>query len=226
MTEEQIQQHIHSLYEGDADYPQEDDDDYVYRRTLINGAINRWQNDKGVLWNELFTDTIATPAGSTLTVSSGTTQYNTPSAFLFAGGYVKIDNTTLLVVKPEQSQHYPQDPSIAYFLGNPKDGYKLVIPEAVAANHNGATIFYPFYKTASLVADKEDKLEMSDPFFAVHYVVADLYKQDNNSSQQNHHLIQAEERLSQMEIKNQMDSHYQGLSLEDTFGGIMGLSGV
>lgn len=226
-TESLLQAAIHSHYEGDNDTPDSDDDDYLYRRVLLNSYINRWENDKGTLWNELWTNTTSDSTSADLSIATGDTEYEVPSNFRFPGGYVRVyDGTTekavLRVVKPEQWQQYLDSiGGLCYFRGSGASK-KLIISSDNATAYNGYTLSYDFYKRATKLDSTDDVPEMSDPYYLVHAVVADLFKQDQLISQQTYHAAEAEERLKQMEIQNQMDSHYQGIFNEDTSGGIMG----
>lgn len=226
-TEADLQNFIHSMYEGDTDTPDSTDDDYLYRRRLLNLGINRWENDKGILWNELWANTSGSDA--TTTVADGTTDYGAPSDIRFPGGYVKIldsDGGTLkrlTVVKPEQIQQYPSDTSeICYFRGSNADGFTLVISSGIAETYNGKTLGYDYYKRATALSSTSAAPEMSDPMFLVYGAVAELYKQDNNVAFYTAHLREAEERLKQMEVVNMMNTHYQGIENEDLTQSVIG----
>lgn len=227
-TEADLQEAIHAIYEGDNDTPDSADDEYLYRRILMNVAVNRWENDKGVLWNELWTDTATDSTGADLSISSGDTVYETPTNFRFPGGFVKImDGTssiqTIALLKPEQAQNIEAGVNFVYVKGNYKDGHKIVLPSGVASTYDGKTLKYDFYKRATKFDSTDDVPEMADPMYIVHNVCAELFKSDNNVTLYTAHQNEAEERLKQMEILNMQNTHYQGLESEDTLGGIIGL---
>lgn len=220
LTEQSIQDQIHTLYENDPDTPATTDDDYLIRRNLINVAINRWENDMGYLWNELWTNTTIYNTGAVLTIVAGTATYATPDNFRFPGGYVSIYNGTdlvkkLRVVKPEEAQKFDSETEYAYFRGDTANGHTLVLNPAPTSDMNGYTIRYDYYKRATAMADADDTPEMSDPYFIVWNVVAELNKADNNIALYEAALGEAETRLKQMEVLNTMQPHYQDYGLDD-----------
>ena len=101
LTESDLQDAIHVLYENDPTTPASTDDDYTIRRRLINIMINRWENNMGTLWNELWTNTSVVSTGATLTIAASTKTYAAPTAFLFPGGFVKVvDGTDVYASRP------------------------------------------------------------------------------------------------------------------------------
>jgi len=219
LTESDLQDAIHTLYETDATTPASTDDDYIIRRRLINVAINRWENNMGTIWNELWTNTSVVSTGATLTIATDDTTYNAPTSFLFPGGFVKImDGTnthqTIPVIKPEEAQIYTTTQA-AYFTGNPKDGYVLNLTQKPQSNINGFTLKYDYYKRAEAMDATTDIPEMADPYYIVYAVVSELHKGDNNITLYQAALQEAEERLRQMVMKNTMYANYQDHGLQD-----------
>lgn len=219
ITESDLQDSIHTLYEADATTPASTDDDYIIRRRLINVAINRWENNMGTLWNELWTNTSIVSTGATLTIATDDTTYNAPTSFLFPGGYVLImDGTTeysrIPVIKPEEAQIY-KDVQAAYFTGSPSTGYVLNLTQKPQSNINGFTLKYDYYKRAEAMDATTDIPEMSDPYYIVYSVVAELHKGDNNITLYQASLQEAEERLRQMVMKNTMYASFQDHGLQD-----------
>ena len=47
--------YTNTLYEADSTAPSSGDEDYLVWTALFNIAINIWENEEGMLWNELFT---------------------------------------------------------------------------------------------------------------------------------------------------------------------------
>lgn len=219
ITESDLQDAIHASYEGNSSTPSSTSDDYLTRRILMNSAINRWENNLGTMWNELWTNTTLTSTGATLTISTGVSTYAAPTMFKFPGGWVKIYNGTTLhktyrVIKPEQAQKY-QSEEYAYFRGDSANGHTLVLNPAPGADMNGFTITYDFYKKATAMANTTDTPEMSDPYYIVWMVVSELYKADNNINLYQSALSEAEERLKQMAFLNTTYAHYQDMGIED-----------
>ena len=229
-TESDLQDAIHTLYEVDATTPASTDDDYLLRRRLINIAINRWEKNMGILWNELWTNTTLNSTGAVLTLSTTTTIYAAPDAFVFAGGFVRITDgtdtlSTIAVIKPEEAQINTTHLA-AYFTGNPKTGYDLNLTQEPGDSLNGKILEYDYYKMASASTLTTDIPEMSDPYYIVYAVVAELHKGDNNINLYQTALQEAEERIKQMVMKNTMYSNYQDQGIQDqqyiSTGGVFG----
>jgi len=229
LTESDLQDSIHTLYEADATTPASTDDDYTIRRRLINVMINRWEHNMGTLWNELWTNTSIISTGATLTIGASTKTYAAPTSFLFPGGFIFImDGSDIFakipVVKPEEAQISTSQ--AAYFTGNTSSGYTLRLTEDPADDWVGKTLKYDYYKRAEAMAATTDIPEMADPYYIVYAVVAELHRGDNNLSLYESALTEAEERLKQMVMKNTMYTNYQDYGLQDqqfiTTGGAFG----
>lgn len=221
LTESDLQDAIHTLYENDPDTPASTDDDYLIRRRLMNVMVNRWENNMGTLWNELWTNTSVVSIGATLTIVTNTTTYAAPTSFLFPGGFVKVLNSDgtvhkiYPVIKPEQAQSMSSADEYCYFRGDTNSGYTLVMNPAPNSDLNGKTLNYDYYKRATAFTGTTVTPEMSDPYYIVHGVVAELHKADNNLSLYDSSLAEAEDRLKQMVMRNAMFGHYQDFGLED-----------
>lgn len=216
MTESDIQDAIHTMYEGDTDTPTSTDDDYLSRRTLIDAGINRWEQYEGTQWNELRVK-LTDAADGDKTTSDGTLVYDCPTNFVFPGGYVRLNIGTTYqyyqVVPYEKIQLYDNnDKKICYFSGNPQDGYDLTFLD----DPDGAyTISYEYYKSADTISATTTVPEMSDPYFLVYFVVSRLLQQDNRPQLAREYFTEAEARLQQMKVKNMTTAHWQGNTLMD-----------
>lgn len=221
MTESDLQDAIHTLYENDPDTPASTEDDYLIRRRLMNAMVNRWENNMGTLWNELWTNTSVVSTGAVLTIATGDSTYVAPTAFLFPGGFVKVLNAdggvadTYPVIKPEQAQSMSASDKYCYFRGDTSAGYTLVMNPAPGSELNGLTLNYDYYKRATAFTGTSVVTEMSDPYYVVHGVVAELHKADNNLALYDSSLAEAEDRLKQMVMRNAMFTHYQDFGMED-----------
>lgn len=221
LTESDLQDAIHTLYENDPDTPASTDDDYLIRRRLMNAMVNRWENNMGTLWNELWTNTSVSSTGATLTIATADSTYAAPTSFLFPGGFVKVLNAdgtvadTYPVVKVDQVQSMAASDKYCYFRGDTNSGYTLVMNPAPGPELNGLTLNYDYYKRATAFTGTTVTPEMSDPYYIVHGVVAELHKADNNLALYDSSLAEAEDRLKQMVMKNAMFTHYQDFGMED-----------
>lgn len=209
MTEADIQAAIAAYYDASAEALDPTDDDYLTRRILINRALHRWERDNGYYWDTLWTQ------DTSQVISTGVTTYSTPDDFRRAGGWVLLLNADgqeakrIPVVKPEDAQRMGDFTDYAYFLGNPNDGFEFVLSPAPSATYDGYTIKYPYYKLATEYSSTTDTSEIPDPEYIIHSVVAELYKQDSNTTAYQTSLEEAEERLKGMEVDQVAEIDWQ-----------------
>lgn len=225
MTIDQAQTAIHSLYAGDTNTPTSSDSEYTVRLELIKAAINAWESETGILWNEMFT-TLADAADGTKTVAASTLAYDAPTDFKFLAGYVETisasdstQRTKWRVIKPEEASVHQGgsiiglDAGYAYVTGNDSDGYKINFSSQPTA---GGTIDYPYYKNATTPTTGSDVIEMSDPYFCVYFVLSKLHEQDGEGDRATFAMSQAESKLSSMKTSNAMAPHYQLNQAQDS----------
>lgn len=213
MNEAAIQLAISALYEATSDIPSASDDDYVTRRVLINRALHRWEHNKGFWWDELWT------SDESLTVLADTTEYDAPTNFRRAGGFVELyDGTTMIkrypVIKPNGARYHGSG-TYAYFKGNPNTGFKLVLSPTPVTEEVGKTIKYDYYKKATEYTATSTISEIPDPEYIVHSVVAELWKSDGNEGNYDSSLAEAEERLKGMEVAHVANIDWQDNSIPD-----------
>ena len=225
LTLDGIQESIHSFYEGDVDVPASSDDDYTVRTRLCNAAINRWEQEDGILWNELWVK-LSDAADGTKTTTTALT-YACPTDFAFPGGFVRLyttagQSTYYSVIEPGKAQLWDnENHKVCWFTGSPQDTYTLNFLDAPVS---GQTISYEYYKTADTLSDTTDVPEMKDPYFIVYYVVSRLYELDNRVSLSQKAFQEAEQRMSQMRTKN-MQSTWNQESRVDDSDSLMGYGG-
>jgi hypothetical protein len=199
--------YINTLYESDSTPPAVGDEDYITWVSLINIAVDIWENEEGILWKELFVK-LADAEDGDLETSGGVTSYECPSDFKFpASGYVWLgegsQKTAYKVKRQEDAQLLENDLSNwCYFLLNPTPTLEfnpnLTLPD-------GQTISYNYYKHAKKLVGASDTFEMSDPMFAVYYVVSELKKDEGDTSA----LFVATQKLEGMKTKNEMPTWSQ-----------------
>jgi hypothetical protein len=76
----------------------------------------------------------------------------------------------------------------------------------------GQDINYNYYKAATTLTTGSSTFEMSDPMFAVYYVLAELKKEEGNSGE----LSIASQKLTAMKSKNEMPAWFQSDQLTNT----------
>ncbi len=217
MTLQEIQESIQVLYEGDTDTPTSGSEDWNLRTELINAAINRWEKEGGVLWNELWVK-LSDAADGDKTTAADTTSYDCPSDFKAIGGYVRLtgtDGTTYYKVIPTQDvQLYDNSTTaLCYVTGNASNGFDINFISAPAA---GLTINYEYYKEADTVSQTTDVLEMSDPYFAIYFTTSQLFSNDGRINEKRDEFVKAEARLRQMVVRNGQNPWWQDNTIKDT----------
>ena len=217
MTLQQIQDNLHSLLENDSDTPESGDDTWDVRTRLSNQAIYQWENEREVLWKELW----ATESGND-TVTASDTTYDAPADFKMPGGYIRFTDdddkvTKLPIVSVEDVQTYDGEEKVCYFTGNPKDGYVLNLgwtPDSTD-ELTGTAISYDYYKTADQLSATSDEVEMSDPMFVVFWVAAHQAQAEGDFNSYSTFFAQSQEALRRMRIANETGTNHQNDLLED-----------
>lgn len=181
------QDELHRLFEGDTSTPDTTDDEYTYRRSLINRAIHHWENVDAIWWRELWTTT------------TGTT---VPTDFRFPGGFIRVTNTSTErypLLKPEDDQLVNDSSGkYAYFTGNASAGNVLNFNPSTPSG----TITWDYYKRATELVGATDKMEMSNPDFALYYALSELYDNQRDLERAQNALVKAEGYLQDMQIRN------------------------
>lgn len=212
-----LQGHLHRLVANDADTPASTDDDWTIRKDLMNQAIYAWENESDVLWRELWKK--ETSGG---TVAAGTTSYTvSANDFKRPGGYLVLDDgtnqTKIKIIPPHTAQKYQNDVRLAYFTGNPQDGYTLNLlwTPATGDGTTGSTITYDYYKTADQLSASADIPEMPDPMFIVYYAGAEVKRMEDDLNSFTTLNAKAAQSLLQMRVANFTGSPYELSTLED-----------
>lgn len=215
----------YTLYRGDDETPATTDPEWRVFLRQVNAAIARWENVDGVLWRELWAE------DSTNTISSATYSYNAPSDFKHPGGYVELrDPSSDDVVKlPVKDINYEQvgGGGFAWFTGNKSAGYKVNLSTDSITDRTGWTIYFPYYKTATRINDSTEDgttvLEMSDPFFAIHYALKNRFRASRNNTGVSTADRDAELALANMQHRNDMGTFNNPWNILDTTSGGWGV---
>lgn len=203
---------LNTLYEADSEAPASGEEDFDVWLSLLNVAVNIWENEEGILWKSLFVKLSAAPDGDKTT--DGTNSYDCPALFQFpASAYVWIgsgtNKTAYKVIKQEEVQLYENDSSNwCYFLMDTSPTLEFNPNLTIST---GQTISYNYYKTATALVDGTSTFEMSDPMFAVYYALSELKKEEGDNSS----LSIATQKLNAMKTRNSMPTWLQEDSLID-----------
>lgn len=217
---------LHALYTGDDQTPASTDAEWTVRTVYLNSAINTWETEFGMLWNELWTN-LADASDGDKTINASDLLYTTPTDLHFLGGYVdtytvSTQKTRWQVVKPEKAALLDGD-SIevvtgftaghVWLTGNAKAGLVVNFSSQPTA---GDTLDYPYYKNATTLSAGSDVIEMSDPYFALYFALSKLHEQDGNGGRAGFAIGQAEEKLKNMKTLNAMAPPFQQNSVENS----------
>lgn len=216
VTLQDAQDRINVLVNNDVDTPDTADDEWTIRLNLIYQAINNWEASD-VQWDELWS---TYTHGSTL--AAGDRDYTISATdFRFPGGSIRLittgGTTHVQVISPEQFQRLGGDAQVAYFTGNPRDGYVLNFGWTPSADDStvGATIKFDYYKYANKPTLVSDKFEMRDPNYVIYWVAAQKSLLESKRNQYAVFNDQAELCMDQMRILNEIQPNYQDNSMED-----------
>jgi len=198
---------LNTLYNSSSTEPASGEEDYTVWTDLANIAVSMWENEEGVMWNELFVK-LADAATGDKTTGASDYSYAVPTDFRFpASGYVWIGSgqskTPLKVLKQEELQLHENDTEHwCYFLMDGSPTLELNPNLTITA---GYTISYNYYKKASKLSSGSDTFEMNDPMFAVYFALAELKKEEGNS----YEVQIAQQKLESMKTRNIMPAWYQ-----------------
>jgi len=210
MTFDDIFEAYYAQYRAEADTPASTDDEYPVAMRLANEAVNRWQNYDNTMWHELWT-TAQREGDGDLTVVAGTTEYAAPDNFKNPGGMVVLKDSGGVtvhrygLVNPEDVQFMSDTANYAYFVGNPADGFTLVLNPAPLPNMDGYNIDYLYYKYATKFTTGTDITEMADPYFVVHRALANRFRSSRNPYYSSAK-TDAEDALRTMQLTNNSGS--------------------
>ena len=216
----------YAQYRAEADTPNSSDDEYKIGIPLANEAINRWSNYDNTMWQGLF-QTLQRSGDGDLTITSGTTEYATPGDMKLAGGKIRIfdsANNTIARVKiinPEDEQFQPDSATFAYFIGDPNNGFTLVFSK-IDTTWIGKSINYVYYRKPTLIEDGTTVVDMSDPYFIVHRMLANRFRSSRNPYYTSAK-SDAEDALRTMQLQNNSGTWANPWTLPDNSGSEWGM---
>lgn len=197
---------LNTLYNSSSTPPNPGEEDYLIWTDLLSAAISLWENEEGMLWNQLFVKLADAADGDKVTTTG--TSYVTPTNFKFPNSaYVYLGDgtqkTAFKVLKQQDVSLYANDTgNWCYFLLDTTPTLEFNPNLTLTA---GQTISYNYYKYANDVATGTDKFDMSDPMFAVYYALSELKKEEGDISA----LQIATQKLEAMKTLNYMTAENQ-----------------
>lgn len=206
----------------------------MYTQMIANLAIPTWENERNVLWNELWVDQPNYTQGSFSTIQASQPDIPLPSDFKFmGGGFIRVTYPSSTPLNP-QIRAFPVKmlPEIElnpirnlpefYVYGNIQAGFFLKlgwIPQTGAAEI-GANISFRYYKYAntpdlganSILLNPNDVPEMSDPNFIVYKVSAAV-----SANNFNWQLYEKQEDLANYSLKNMIMANNMASNFMDDY---------
>lgn len=209
LIEDAIKQ-VHTISQGDADYPTSGEDDFAVILAALNNGINVWETDPGISWIELFDF-------ETGIIEAGTYIYDLSENVKWPSGLLRVGSTPINYQKPEESNLTEAISSSAsrFYISGPVTLKKLVIQPVPSAEQDGLPWVLPVYLKATQYSTGTETapIQMSDPYFAIHFAIAQISIEDNPTLAGVHQQI-ANEKLASMRIANEArpigsrDVHY------------------
>lgn len=217
----------YTAYRAEATIPDVTDDEYTIGMRFANDAIRRWRGFDNTYWRELFTTSVANSTGGVITTTANDATYAAPTAMQEPGGFVRLLNSNgtvnknIPIINPNEAQFRSQEANVAYFTGDPSNGFTLNFNNA--PDTSGLTILYDYYKTPTLITTGTSKPEMSDPNFIVNYMLASRFRASRNpyygAAKRD-----AENMLGQMKMANDSGSWANPWQVADNSGTVWGNS--
>lgn len=183
MTFKDIFEQYWVIYRGQAtSIPfQLNDREYSLGIRNCNAAIKAWERADGQLWREL-RSTLQSQTGNDSgekTITNGKILYDAPGNMRKPPGrvfaYGNNQYHELHVIDPKDLAKLNELSSAVCFIGSANKGYQMQTSERVAEELNGKNLDYVYDTAAQLLSTTEQpaevKLEMSDPSFAVYYML-------------------------------------------------------
>lgn len=211
----------HSRYEQATDTPGLTDDDGKIRLSLLNEGINTWETENGVRWRELWTynTTFGPLAAGTVSYSISADdfrEFGSRIRFLRADGSRFYIN---LVSQENYARHINENKQVATTSGNPADGYQIQLGWIPLANDGtvGATGYYDYYRWALRMSSMQDVPELSNPFYLIDYITAELFANDDINLYQKFD-GDRDEKLSNMVDENEKLPPFASNAIENVSG--------
>jgi len=220
-TVKEIHDEYYAQFRGQGDsLPTFGNREFTLGLYLLRSAIKKWERADGQLWRELITSLSAAKAldGTIISTLSGQTtiapsDMRKPPAWVF----FTLPNGNVSRYKPVE----PQDGAVdnVWFEGGANTGYVMHVGENIVNNLVGSEFDYRYYKKATLPSVTVDPsathIEMSDPNFAIQYMLSARFQNARNGFGYKTAKFEADTALANMKIEN--NSGVYGNS-EEVFG--------
>lgn len=213
-------------YRTEAVTPNSKDDEYTIFYGLANEAVNRWASYDNTFWKELY-NTLQISGDGDSVIELATTQYTPPDDMRIAGGFLRIFNAQnvtqqrIKIVEPQDAQFRGDNQPYCYFIGDPNNGFTLVINHPNLDSLAGLNMDYVYYKKPDLLANPTDFPNMTQPYFIVHRALANRFRGSRNPYYQSAK-NDAEDILKTMQMENNSGNWADPWKLSDNSGSVFG----
>lgn len=185
-----------TLYRGQAtNIPGPTDPEYLIALQLAQNSKRKWARADGIEWNELW-KTFSDDGGEV--ISSGTLEYDVDD-MRKPPKQITIGGSVLPVVDAPQVDLISQN--VAWFTGSPTQGFVLHL-RTVTDSMVGETLDFIYSKEPTPITTGTSLIEMSDPTFLIHDMLASRFTNARNGFAVKVHKQEATTALQNMKIDN------------------------
>ena len=192
---------IYKRFEKTDEAPDTSGEDYIVRMEYVNAAIDKWENELGIQWKELFSTLSQTLVSGVYDDNTGT---GTLQYFKRPAGYLWIGEDKYQYVRPERVEKEVEMNAgkKIYTVTGSKGTYAIhVYPSTSGA----FTLNYVKRAQKYSTGVETEEIEMSDPEFCIYDVLAQLYLEDDNTTQASVVQQVAGAKMDAMKLENERD---------------------
>lgn len=207
-TIKEIHDEYYAQFRGQGDsLPSFGNREFTLGLYLLRSAIKKWERADGQLWRELITSlSKAKAADNTIVNTLGSATVAAPSNMRKPPAWVFFTHSDGRVTRHKPVE--PQDGATTnvWFEGGANTGYTMHVGEQIAPALLGTTFDYRYYKKATMPSITVDpsatQIEMSDPNFAVQYMLSARFQNTRNGFGYKTAKFEADTALANMKIEN------------------------
>ncbi len=190
---------VYKVYNQTASAPDYSSDDWAVYVSYANRSLAKWENKPEVDWKELVVQ------GYSLTLVNG--QVTLPANFKEPLSYLTIGTNRYHYVIPERYEEYVlQNNGNYYYTITGVKGAKTLVTQPNAGNVTGL-IDYKKYANTYSTGQETAELEMKNPDFLFHDVMAQIYTMDENILQAQVEFQIADAQLNEMAVNNEKNPY-------------------
>ena len=190
---------IYKRFEKSSDTPDPLTEDYIVRLEYVNASIDKWQNEQGIEWKELFGEITGTLTAGMFNNQTTLADFKKPS------GQLRVGTDKYEYIRPEgflDEQERNPSRKIYTVMGS-RGQYTIKVFPVVDGSF---TLPYRKYATKYTTGtENTPHIQMSDPEFIIHDVLAQLYLDDDNGTQANVEIQISGAKMEAMRLANETE---------------------